>query len=307
MPRQASWRLVVCPHCGSTVTRLADVVQRAVFSAALERSRAIVTGRGMTAGSATYSFLHTLGRGASSEVFLAERVGTARARVVVKIARDEAGAARLAHEGRHLGALQALSGPGASYFTRRLPQPVFAGIGVETGGASRTVLVTRHLPGFTGSLAAVAAAQPAGIDARHVVWMWRRVLEVLAFVHRSGWTHGDITPAHLLVQPADHGMCLIGWARASSVNGAAFERVRQRDLAQLAWSLRAVLRGAGDDAPTLPARTPAPLAALLRSASEDSAWQAAHSAEAVEAALTAAASASFGAPRFVPFEPFPAT
>jgi hypothetical protein len=147
------------------------------------------------------------------------------------------------------------------------------------------------------------AAQPSGLDPRHIVWIWRRGVETLGFVHASGWVHGDLGLDHLLLHPAEHGLHVIGWARAERLDGEALARGRERDLLQLAWAVRAVLHGAGAGPPTIPASTPAPLAALLRQATEDDAWRRGRSAEAIEHELTRAAEASFGAPRFVAFDP----
>ena len=303
LPRQALWRMVTCPHCLAVVTRSADTVQRAAFSAALQRTEpAAASGdRVLAAGAARYALRRPLGSGSSADVFLGERLGPIGAWATLKIARDEPGAVALRREGRHLAALQALDGPGAAYFTQRLPQPIFAGVAL-VGGERREVLVLRQPTGYWGTVGDVIRAQPAGIDPRHVVWMWRRVLETLAFVHRAGWSHGDIAPEHLLVDPDQHGIRLIGWAQAA-FRSADLPSLRGRDLRRLAWSMRAVLASARDDVPAIPAATPAPLATLLRSASEDDDWCAAHDAEAVERALGEAAAASFGPPRFLHFDP----
>ncbi|MEO8924606.1 MAG: lipopolysaccharide kinase InaA family protein [Caldimonas sp.] len=305
LPRQALWRTVVCPHCRSSVTRASDLVQRAGFRAAWQRSQA-AAGEGrrvVQAADARYDVLRLLGHGSASDVYLGRRLGPLASLVTLKIARDDGGAASLASEARHLQALQALDGAGAAYFSRRLPQLIHSGQGSETSGEARSLSVFRQPPGYWGSLAAMQSAQPAGVDARHVVWMWRRVLELLSFVHRGGWSHGDLVPDHLLVHPGDHGILLIGWSRARFDSGSAATEARSRDLAQLAWAMRSILRGASTGAPDIPAPTPAALAALLLSASEDAAWQAAHDADDVEQALTQAANASFGPPRFVPFDP----
>lgn len=305
LPRQAAWRMVECPNCRATVTRSAEVVERAAFQAALARSRgaAAAGGRTLAAGGATYALVGRLGQGTSSDVYLGERLGAIPAKVTVKIGRDDAGAEALLAEGRNLAALQSLDVAGAAYFGQRLPQPVFAGSAVEAGADRRTVLILRHPVGYWGSLASVAQAQPAGVDPRHIVWMWRRVLETLAFTHRAGWSHGDLSPSHLLVHPAEHGVRVIGWGRARHDTGAPLRQARGLDLRQLAWSMRALLQGASSGAPGIAAATPAPLAALLRQASEDQAWVASHGAESIEEALGRAASDSFGAPRFVVFDP----
>jgi len=139
--------------------------------------------------------------------------------------------------------------------------------------------------------------------------MWRRILDMLAFAHAAGWTHGALHPAHLLVHPRDHGILLIGWAGAA--RAAAGSAAMARDLQQAAWAMRAMLAGAGSgagadqDPPAIPATVPAPLAKLLRRASEDAAWCATVGATGQDSLLVAAALDAFGAPAFVEFSPGP--
>jgi hypothetical protein len=132
-----------------------------------------------------------------------------------------------------------------------------------------------------------------------MVWMWRRVLEVLAHVHGIGWRHGAVSLEHMLVHPADHGILLTGWS------GAARHADATQDLMQSAWSMRALLAGRenSEQEPAPPASTPAPLAELLLRASGDAAWLKAQGAPGVHRQLTDAAAAAFGPPRFLHFTP----
>lgn len=334
LPRQALWRHVVCPHCRATVTRSSEAVQRAPFRAALERARGAAAdgGRVLHIAGVPHRVVRRIGSGRHVEVFLAERLDVA-SRVVVELARDGDGATptspraaatlprpaptasgapgdgaaigaseRLDREADHLRRLAELDGAGAAYWRRRLPQVVFRGAVVD-GGLRREALVVRQPAGAWGSVAALVEARGhRGVDARHAVWLWRRVLEVLGHVHAHGWTHGDVAPRRLLVHPAEHGVTIVGWAGAAH-GGADLERRRARDLAQAAWCVRCALAGTTDALPAVPPSTPLPLAELLRLASEDEGWRRSRSAADVEAALSRAAEASFGAPRFVPFDP----
>ena len=307
LPRAARWRTVQCPYCGATVMRGEEIVQRADFHAAWLRAQShAADGQVFQWRAARYRVLAPLGHGRHHELLLAQRLGAAPERVTVKLAHvaGHADGLRREYEVLHaLHALQALQGPGAAYFTRRLPQPIGVGPATTAAGGSHDALLLRHPPGHWGSLAAVAQAQPEGIDARHAVWLWRRMLEVLGFVHAQGWTHRDLTPAHALVHPHDHGVLLIGWREARQAEGRALADAVKRDLQQSAWTIRAVLHGSRDGGtPGLGAHTPAPLAELLRSCSEDGT---ALDAAALQTALTEAALAAFGAPRFIPFNPAP--
>ena len=309
LPRAARWRTVDCSYCGATFVRGEEIVERESFRAALRRANADVPGGHiLTWRGARYRVLAPLSTGEHSDVLLAERLGALPERVTMKLARDSAANGVLLREASVLQALQDLSAPGAAYFTRRLPQCVGTGIAEGLGEGNRQALVLRHPTGFWGSLQDVAQANPQGIDPRHAVWVWRRMLEVLAFVHGAGWTHRGLSPAHALVHPRDHGVLLIGWSRAQHATGVAHKAAATRDLMQAAWTVRALLHGGEGDAAGAPgygARTPAPLATLLRQCSEDAATCERLGAPGIEQALSAASREAFGAPQFVHFDPAP--
>ena len=303
LPRAARWRTVNCSYCGATIVRSTETVERESFRAALRRANADVPGgRILTWRGARYRVLAPLATGEHSEVLLAERLGALPERVTFKLARGREGAEALAREHAALQALQSLAMPGAAYFTRRLPQPVGLGAIDAADGSedAHQALVLRHPTGYWGSLLDVQRANPQGIDAPHAVWLWRRMLEVLAFVHDAGWTHGDLSPAHALVHPRDHGVLLIGWSRARHDTARAAD-----DLAQSAWAVRAVLHGHEGLGEPGTGAAPAPLAALLRRCSEDPGECRRLGARGIEQALSAAAREAFGAPRFTPFDPAP--
>lgn len=297
LPRQALWRMVACPYCRAMVTRSASVVERAPYRAAHQRSLALGAGGGrvLTIAGQRYRVLAPLGQGERAEVLLAERCGALPQRVTIKLAKSSS--IGFAGEADTLRRLQALKLAGSAYFSQRLPQPVAHGRTGEAGH-ERAALVLRHPSGFWGSLSDVQRAHPQGLaDARHAVWLWRRVLELLGYIHPAGWAHGDLRATHWLLHPGDHGVLVIGWSRAK--HGAD----TTRDLMQSAWTIRALLSGETTDRPTLPARVPAALADVLRAASEDSAWCARLGAHGIDQALVAAAREAFGPPQFIPFNP----
>ncbi|EJL72571.1 lipopolysaccharide kinase InaA family protein [Variovorax sp. Varisp85] len=306
LPRAARWRTVNCSYCGTTVTRGTETIERESFRAALRRANADVPGgRILTWRGARYRVLAPLATGEHSEVLFAERLGALPERVTLKLARDSAANSVLVREGAVLQSLQDLPVQGAAYFTRRLPQPLGVGIAEGLGDGARQALVLRHPAGFWGSLQDVQQANAQGIDPRHAVWIWRRMLEVLAFVHGAGWTHRDLSPAHALVHPRDHGVLVIGWSRAQHATGTVHNAAAARDLMQAAWTVRAVLHGGAAGEPGFGAHTPAPLVALLRQCSEDSAACQRLGAQGIEQALSAASREAFGAPQFVHFDPAP--
>lgn len=293
LPRQAIWRTVACPYCDATVTRSESVVDVARFHEALQRFQNDPAGHDARCGERRYRILRHLYIGTSSRVMLARRCGRQGEHVVLKF--DNA--AKLGREHDILRQLQADTSSGSAYFSQRLPESIALG----PDGKGGTVLVLRHPPGYWGSLAEVHHHYATGIDARHVVWMWRRALEVLAHVHSIGWSHGAVSPEHMLVHPADHGVFLVGWSRAQR------QADQSRDLMQSAWSMRALLSGqrAGDDVPAIPASVPAPLAEVLQRACSDAHWLQAQGAAGLHYEVTSAAAAAFGAPRFLHFQPTP--
>lgn len=309
LPRQAAWRMVACPYCHAMVTRGRAVVERATFREARARLEAAAWAkcqaemRCLHGCGSRYRLLALLGAGGQTEVYLAERIGPLSERVTLKLARQPGQTGRLAAEAATLLALQHSPVTGAAYFTQRLPQVVTWGMTEGMSGDEHEMLLLRHPAGYWGSLADVLDQAPTGIDPRHAVWLWRRVLEVLAFVHDSGWTHGDLAPEHWLVHPRDHGVLIVGWRQAQRVADAP---AIARDLRQSAWSVRALLAG-GTDLPALTGAVPPPLAELLRRCSEEAAFCEQYGARGIEQQLTEAAQAAFGPPRFIPFNPTAAT
>jgi len=129
------------------------------------------------------------------------------------------------------------------------------------------------------TFADVAAAHPHGIPAAASVWLWKRVLEQLGWVHRAGFAHGALSAPHLLVHARDHGVALLGWSHAVPPTPSA----RAADLAASAHCVLTLLRDGA---------TPEPLARLLRTPADD-AWQ-------VRDQLDATARQVFGPPKYIP-------
>ncbi len=74
----------------------------------------------------------------------------------------------------------------------------------------------RMHPNAFYTLASVNAAYPSGINAKDMAWIWRRTLYALDYYHGLGLIHGALTPDHILIEPSEHGVVIIGWT--SSVN-----------------------------------------------------------------------------------------
>lgn len=298
LPRVALWRSVKCGSCGSLITKSEALVKRDSFRQALIRARRESAGLGsVVCGGSAFQLMHHLGAGELSEVYFARRLGPLPLLATVKLSSASEAASLYAREAEVARELQRLDADGAgAYFSKLLPEVMSQGA-VE-GSPGRQCLVLRHPSGFWGSLAALNERQPSGLDPRHGVWIWRRMLEVLNFVHRQGWCHGDIRPEHALVHPADHGVRLIGWAAAKKGAG---EKHRAADLCRSARVVQVLLCGAsGSDA--LPSQVPAGLAQLITRAATDEDFCRAQGAEGLDALLRAEAKVAFGPPAFVPLD-----
>lgn len=55
------------------------------------------------------------------------------------------------------------------------------------------------------------------LHSRHVVWMLKRALMTLGYVHNKGYINGAITPDHLLFGKENHGILLAGWIHSGKI------------------------------------------------------------------------------------------
>jgi hypothetical protein len=297
LPRVAIWRSVKCPSCGALITRTESVVMRDTFRQALARARQAggASGGGIQCAGESYLLMQLLGSGDVSEVYLGRRTGMLPFLAAIKLSSAPAAAALYAREAQILQELQAAQdGAASAYAAQNLPAVVAHG-SVEGDGA-RQALVMRYADGYWGSLAALNARFPQGLDPRHAVWVWRRILDVLHFLHAQGWSHGDVRPEHALVHPGNHGVRLVGWASAKK---GASTSDQTADLLRCARVVRVLLSGDGA-ADLAQGAVPAVLAQLVTRASEDEAFCRKEGARGLDALLQAAARAAFGAPAFVP-------
>lgn len=296
LPRVALWRSVKCGSCGVLIAKTESVVTRDSFRQASNRARQASAGvEAVICEGARYQLIERLGMGEISQVYLASRVASLRFLVTIKISSAPSAAALYAREAEVAQALQRLDDAGAGvYFSRLLPEAV--GHGAVEGNPGKQALVLRHPRGFWGSLAALSERFASGIDPRHAVWIWRRMLEVLNFVHHHGWSHGDVRPEHALVHPQNHGVRLIGWAAARSGAGATDKAADLWRSARVVQALLCGARGSG----VLPERVPTGLAHLVTKAAEDKDFCRSQGAAGLDALLQAEARAAFGPPSFVP-------
>ncbi|MBI3722437.1 zinc ribbon domain-containing protein [bacterium] len=316
--------LVACSYCGSTLSGMPESTPGPgadVPDLAAERwndrglPRVGVAGR-------LYVLLGKLGEGDGSDVFLARRDALLTEMVVLKVARALADQDLLDREWSALEALSRSEAKGSDYFSGLLPQRVGHGPLARADGLARKASVFRWRSGFQHTLEDVRAAFPDGVDPRTAVWMWKRVLELLGWVHASGWAHGAVLPRHVLVHPRDHGIVLCGWssaARADAREPVAALSARARPFytdelwagappsraGDIAMSARSMIHVMGGDPVrgTLPLAVPEPLGVLLATCADpseprsviDDTWE-------LLERVAAAARAAFGEPKFQAFK-----
>jgi serine/threonine protein kinase len=76
---------------------------------------------------------------------------------------------------------------------------------------NRRVTVIQRVDGYY-SLAEIMKEYPKGVDYRDAVWMFKRVLAGIGFVHKQkDVVHGALVPTHILVHPTEHGAKIVDW------------------------------------------------------------------------------------------------
>ncbi|MFK7988194.1 MAG: hypothetical protein AB8I08_19395 [Sandaracinaceae bacterium] len=251
-----------------------------------------------------------LGEGDTADVFAGHRDAALTERVVLKVLAVPEDEPILRREPAVLRRLADGAAPGASYFAPLCPQLVAHGTARIEGGLDdatrRYTVVTRWRSGFSCTLADAKRAFPRGLDPKAAVWMWKRLLELLGWVHQTGRVHGAVLPSHILLHPRDHGAALVGWS-ASVPDGEPVAAISVADEARYptsllagepAWPSDDIRMSASTFRSVLSNDLPGPIAALLdrvEARPGDDAW-------ALKEQVGAAAKEAFGPPRYVPFE-----
>ena len=255
------------------------------------------------AGGRRYILDGRVAKGSSSDVFLGRFDHRLSEQVVVKMLRAPEDLDVFRHEWEVLGALQRATRDGTAHFSRLMPSPVAFGearLGVHGTQGTRQVMVSGLAPGFVHTFDDVRAAYPSGIPAGASIWLWKRVLESLAWIHGTGWAHCAVLPEHLLVHARDHGVRLIGFSCATHVGqpvkvtaGGLSPGFEAQPAIDFAMSARAVQSLLG-------APVPEPLQRLLERAVNDAVSFA--DGWALIAEIDRVAREVFGPPQYVPFK-----
>lgn len=213
-------RSVVCSYCGATVRLDESSVSAAKFHEAFQvwnspESYQITSW--VSIGNSYWAVDKYIAHGELSDVYFARHARWPTELAIVKLLRDRQGIAQFDNEWDALQRLQQSEAPGADNFTMLIPQPIIHGditSGVHKGSRGS---IFRWASGFIHTFDEVIQAYPNGISPQASIWIWRRILEVLSFIHASGMAHGAVLPAHLLFQENEHGVRLVGYSCAGHV------------------------------------------------------------------------------------------
>ena len=312
-------RNMVCSYCGANVQLDETAVPASVFHDAFRawNNPASYVSSWISLGESHWFLDRHIARGDISDVYTAQRARWPTELVIVKLLLNARHAALFDNEWEALNTLHKSNAPGADTFTALLPQPVAHGelaAGSRNGGRAN---IYRWAGGFCHTFEQVKEAYPRGIPPRASVWVWRRILEMLAFIHRSGMVHGALLPSHLIVQDGEHGVRLVGYSAA----GRSGEKLRtvsehfkdfypqgrapltltpQLDLIMSARCIAALLRGNLSPG-ALPETVPSSLAAIVqRTARADPNAQVYEDAWALRDELGEIGRKAFGPPQFCP-------
>ena len=210
-------RQVICSYCGTTVKLEESAVSADLFHEAWKTWNSpdqYAFGASTSIGERHWAVESLIAQGESCEIHTGRLARWPTELVLIKVLRAGCDGKNLENEWDILQSLQLSPAKGSETFLRLIPQPIQHGTATAGAFAGRQMSVFRWASGFHHNLTEVIKAYPNGIDPRASIWVWRRILEVLAFLHATGMGHGAILPYHLLVQKNEHGIRLVGYGHA---------------------------------------------------------------------------------------------
>ena len=314
-------RSIVCSYCGTTVQLDEASVSTSIFHEAFlvwNSPKSYQIPSWISIGESHWALDSCIAHGDIADVYTGQRARWPTELVIVKLLRDLKDTVLFDNEWDALQALHHSNAPGADTFTTLIPQPIIRG-NITTGSyAGSRASIFRWASGFHHTFDEVFQAYPQGIPPRASIWIWRRILEVLSFLHNSGMAHGAVLPSHLLVQENEHGVRLVDYSSAGRF-GEKLQVISQRsesfypqltrsqltltaqlDITMSARCVTAIL-GGNPKTGSLPASVPTRLADIIRrvaltkpmSSTREDAWT-------IREELGKIANEVFGAPQFVP-------
>lgn len=311
---------VVCEYCGATVRFDTTSVSVERFHQAFRvwnSPASYQIASWISIGESHWAVEKQIAHGDISDVYTGLRARWPTELAIIKFLRNPNDSDSFNNEWDALQILHASNARGADTFTALLPQPILHGEITAGSRAGTRVNIYRWLGGFHNTFEDVQRAYPQGIPPRASIWIWRRILEVLSFIHRSDMVHGAVVPSHLLVQENEHGVMLVGYSAAGRIG----EKVRaisdrfalfypnlslrskltpQVDLVMSARVMTAIL-GGDPEKGTVPSAVPGRLARFIREfALADPYGSIQADAWSIREELGTMADELFGPPQFIP-------
>ena len=84
------------------------------------------------------------------------------------------------------------------------------------GGIKRRANVIEKFDGFFDCVQ-IHEVYPHGVDERTIVWMWKRLVRFIDWVHELGFIHGAVLPPHVMFFPDNSGTPIKGDMRVHAV------------------------------------------------------------------------------------------
>ncbi|MBI5352210.1 MAG: hypothetical protein HZB50_06190 [Chloroflexi bacterium] len=210
-------RSAICSYCGTTVQFDESSVSASTFHKAFRiwnNPESYSISSWISVGDNHWALGQLIARGRISDVYAGRRARWPTELAIVKILRDRQEITIFENEWKILQELQHSNASGADTFSTLLPRPISHGEIVNGLHAGRRISIFHWASGFHHTIDEVLKVYPQGINPQASIWMWRRILEVLSFLHNSGIAHGAVLPSHLLVQENEHGVRLVGYGSA---------------------------------------------------------------------------------------------
>jgi hypothetical protein len=155
-----------------------------------------------------------LGEGDKCLVLSGYREAECPERVVIKMLTALDDEDLLRQEAKMLRALQHSEARGSNFFRHIIPEFITLGGFNAVDGLTRPTLIYRQKPHFEWTLFDVQTEYPTGVDAQTAVWMWNRLLTLLAWLQLNNVSHGAILPQHVLLHIRNHAATLLDWSSA---------------------------------------------------------------------------------------------
>ncbi|QAY09125.1 serine/threonine kinase [Mycobacterium phage JustHall] len=142
---------------------------------------------------------------------------------MVKVAKSAKDNDLMVQEAKALKTLHTPSEDAGAYaLTRHFPQLMDTFLHSE---GRRRANVTPYFEHYR-SLATLKEMFCAGLDPKHAVWIFRRLLMALGYSHDRGLVHGAITPDNILIEPQNHAVVLIDWCYSVVIDSESKTHVK---------------------------------------------------------------------------------